>query len=46
MSENHGNPDYIFKLKRAIYGLKQAAKAWYERLSGLIFIKKDLIMVK
>lgn len=34
--EDHENPDYIFKLKQAIYGLKQAHRAWYEHLSGFL----------
>jgi hypothetical protein len=26
------NTYYVFKLKRALYGIKQAPKAWYSRL--------------
>ena len=26
-------PDDVYKLKRAVYGLKQAPKAWYDRLT-------------
>lgn len=35
------NPNYFFKLKRFLYGLKQSLKAWYERLSGFL-IKQGL----
>ena len=30
--ENYEHPNYVYKLKRALYDLKQAPKAWYERL--------------
>lgn len=26
-------PDHVYKLKRAMYGFKQAPRAWYERLA-------------
>ena len=29
-------PDNVYKLKRAIYGLKQAPKAWYDRLTAYL----------
>lgn len=32
----HENLDYVFKLKRPIYGLKQDPKAWYKWLSGIL----------
>jgi len=28
--------NYVFKLKMAIYGLKQVPRAWYERLSTFL----------
>lgn len=34
--EDHKNMDYIFKLRRAIYGLKQVLWAYYERLSRFL----------
>ncbi|WJX12869.1 hypothetical protein P8452_03321 [Trifolium repens] len=30
--EDNEHPDYVFKLKRALYDLKQAPRAWYDRL--------------
>ena len=29
-------PDDVYKLKRAFYGLKQAPKAWYDRLTAYL----------
>lgn len=31
--ENHEHPNHIFKLKRALYGIKEALRDCYERLS-------------
>nr|GEV54010.1 copia protein [Tanacetum cinerariifolium] len=33
-------PNYVYKLKKAFYGLKQAPKAWYDRLK-VFLIKHD-----
>lgn len=30
------NPDYVCKLKKAIYGIKQAPRAWYMELSSFL----------
>lgn len=30
--ENHEYPNHVFTLKRALYGVKQAPRVWYERL--------------
>lgn len=34
--ENHENPDYVFKLKQTLYGIKQSLRACYERLSRFL----------
>jgi hypothetical protein len=41
VSESSNHPDDVFKLKNPIYGLKQASKAWFERLNDLLL--KDII---
>src|ERR1051325_1678444 len=34
--ENDEYPDYVYKLKRALYGLNQAPRVLYERLSKFL----------
>ena len=29
-------PYYVYKLKKALYGLKEAPKAWYDRLKAFL----------
>ncbi|GJS77266.1 retrovirus-related pol polyprotein from transposon TNT 1-94 [Tanacetum coccineum] len=36
-------PNYVFRLKKALYGLKEAPKAWYDRLKAFL-IKHDYSM--
>ena len=31
-----GNPDYVCKLKRSLYGLKQSARCWNETLTDYL----------
>jgi len=38
-------PNHVYKLKKALFGLKQAPRAWFERLRNF-FISKGFIMGK
>ena len=37
--EDTNHPDYVFKLKKVLYDLKQAPRAWYDRLSIFLLNK-------
>lgn len=34
--ESHKFPNYVFKLKEALYSLKQTSRAWYNRLNNFL----------
>jgi len=34
--EDHQHPNHVFKQKKALYGLEQAPRQWYERLSNFL----------
>ena len=37
--EDTSHPNYVFKLKKVLYDLKQAPRAWYDRLSIFLLNK-------
>ena len=37
--EDDKKPDHVYKLKKALYVLKQAPRAWYERLRDFLLSK-------
>jgi hypothetical protein len=43
--EDEKEPNYVYKLKKTLSGLKQAPRAWYERLRDFL-LSKGFIMGK
>jgi hypothetical protein len=43
--ENPEFPNHVYKLHKALFGLKQAPRAWYECLKDF-FLKNDFVMGK
>jgi hypothetical protein len=39
--EDPRNLNHVYRLKKTLYGIKQAPRAWYERLSGFL-VKQDI----
>ena len=39
------HPDFVFKLDKSLYGIKQAPRAWYERLLSFL-ISNDFVKEK
>jgi len=34
--EDHQHPNHVYKLKKALYGLKHVPRQWYERLNNFL----------
>lgn len=34
--EDYEHPNYVYKLDKSLYGLKQVPKAWYDQLSSFL----------
>jgi hypothetical protein len=43
--ENEKKPNHVYKLRKTLYGLKKAPRAWYERLRDFL-LSKGFIMGK
>ena len=43
--ENSKHLEFVYKLKKSLYDLKQAPRAWYERLSNFL-LEKDFTIGK
>nr|GEX93456.1 retrovirus-related Pol polyprotein from transposon TNT 1-94 [Tanacetum cinerariifolium] len=37
---DHDNPSHVYKLKKALYGLNQAPRAWYDMLSSFLIFQQ------
>ena len=44
--EDEKKSNHVYKLRKALYGMKQAPRAWYERLRDFLLSKGEFKMGK